>query len=423
LIRTAAGQHRFVLTNHHILFDGWSLPILLGEMFAGYYGQRLPAAAPYRRFVTWLAGQDHDAARAVWREVFDGFDTPTLIGPPDRFELGRRDVASFRVPEDTTRALGELARSSHSTVNVVLQGAWAVLLASLTGQHDVAFGTVVSGRPAELAGAESMVGLLINTVPVRARITASTTTADLLDQLQRAHNDTLEHEHLALNEIHRVTGQERLFDTVFVYENYPTDTAALSADHELAITEFSGRDYYHYPLAVQAGPGNELDLRVQYRADVFDVADIEALIERFTRVLEAMTSDPARRLSSIEGWSNRPVLAQGVPPVAHPGLATEYHGNGGGHHAPAAGVEQLLTSIYAQVLGLDRVGVDESFFDLGGDSLSAMRLIAAINRALDIDLAVPTVFDAPSVRSLTRRLGRQANSVDEVRAVSPAIDL
>ena len=420
LIRTAPDQHRFVLTNHHILFDGWSLPILLGEMFASYYGQRLPAAAPYRRFVTWLAGRDRDAARAVWREVLAGFDTPTLIGPPDRFGLGPRDVASFRVPEDTTRALGELARSSHSTVNVVLQGAWAVLLASLTGQHDVAFGTVVSGRPAELAGAESMVGLLINTVPVRARITATTTTADLLDQLQRAHNDTLEHEHLSLTEIHRVAGQERLFDTVFVYENYPTDTAALSGDHELAITEFSGRDYYHYPLAVQAGPGNELDLRVQYRSDVFDAADIEALIERFTRVLEAMTSDPARRLSSIDGWSNPAVLPQNVSPAVS---ATEYNGNGNGQHAPAAGVEQLLTSIYAQVLGLDRVGLDESFFDLGGDSISAMRLIAAINRALDVDLAVPTLFDAPSVRSLSHQLGRHVNSVEEVRAVSPAIDL
>ena len=89
LIRTAEDQHRFVLTNHHIVLDGWSLPILLGEIFASYYGQRLPAAAPYRRFVTWLAGRDRDAARAAWREVLAGFDTPTLVGPPDRLELGR----------------------------------------------------------------------------------------------------------------------------------------------------------------------------------------------------------------------------------------------------------------------------------------------------------------------------------------------
>ena len=109
----------------------------------------------------------------------------------------------------------------------------------LTGQHDVAFGAAVSGRPAEVVGADSMVGLLINTVPVRANITPATTTADLLDQLQSAHNDTLEHQHLALSEIHRITGQDQLFDTLFVYENYPIDTAALSGNDELAITEFT----------------------------------------------------------------------------------------------------------------------------------------------------------------------------------------
>src|ERR1700759_1819724 len=97
----------------------------------------------------------------------------------------------------------------------------------LTGQRDVAFGVAVSGRPTEVPGAESMVGLLINTVPVRANITATTTIAELLDGLQRAHNDTLEHQHLALSEIHRLSGHDQLFDTLFVYENYPIDTAAL----------------------------------------------------------------------------------------------------------------------------------------------------------------------------------------------------
>ncbi len=145
LIRTAAEQHRFVLTNHHIVLDGWSLPIMLGEIFASYYGQRLPAPPSYRRFITWLAGRDRAAARAVWHEMFAGFDKPTLVGPPDRFGLGRRGVASFRVPEQTTRAVNELARSRHTTVSTVLQGAWAQLLMWLTGQHDVAFGAVGLG--------------------------------------------------------------------------------------------------------------------------------------------------------------------------------------------------------------------------------------------------------------------------------------
>ena len=121
-----------------------------------------------------------------------------------------------------------------------------------------------------MAGAESMVGLLINTVPVRANITPATTTADLLHQLQSAHNDTLEHQHLALSDIHRITGHGQLFDTVFVFENYPTDTAALLGVDGFDITEVTTRDYYHYPLTVQAVPGRELDLRVQFRTDVFD---------------------------------------------------------------------------------------------------------------------------------------------------------
>lgn len=205
----------------------------------------------YRRFVTWLSGQDNDAARSAWGKVFEGFETPTLVGPPGRMVLGRRGVESFEVSAETTQALGELARSCRTTVSTVLQAAWAQLLMWLTGQTDVAFGTAVSGRPTDLVGAESMVGLLINTVPVRATITPDTTIASLLNQLQAAYGETLEHQHLALKEIHHAVGHDQLFDTMFVYENYPIDTAALSRVHELSITGFSNREYNHYPLAVK----------------------------------------------------------------------------------------------------------------------------------------------------------------------------
>ncbi|WP_122526185.1 condensation domain-containing protein, partial [Mycobacterium attenuatum] len=298
LIRIGAGRHRFVLTNHHIVVDGWSMPILLREIFAGYYGQRLPATVPYRRFVAWLADRDLDAARAAWAEVLAGFATPTLVGPHDRQQRGPRGVESFQLPATTTRAIGELARTCHTTVNIVLQAGWAQVLMRLTGQHDVVFGAPVSGRPTELAGSESMVGLFINTVPVRATITAETTTADLLEQLQNAYSHTLEHQHLGLGDIHRSTGHERLFDTLFVYENYPVDTTAAGAPlgpHELAITDITSRDHTHYPLTIRALPGDELGLRVEFDTDVFDAESIHALLGRFERVLAAMTGDPAQQ--------------------------------------------------------------------------------------------------------------------------------
>ncbi|MEB3984439.1 condensation domain-containing protein, partial [Mycobacterium sp. 663a-19] len=331
LIRTAPDAHRCVLTFHHIVMDGWSLPILLRDIFAGYYGQRLPAAVPYRRFVTWLADRDHDAARAAWREALAGFDTPTLVGPPGRSGLGRRGVESYRVPEGITRAVTELARAQHTTVNTVLQAAWAQVLMWLTGHHDVAFGTAVSGRPADVGGAESIVGLLINTVPVRASVTAATTVADLLDQLHSANNHTLDHQHLALTEIHRVTGHERLFDTLFVYENYPIDTGALAGADGLAITDLTTREHNDHPLTMQAMPGHQLSLRVEFDTDVFDPESIEVLVERLQRLLAAMAADPGRRLSSLDvlelgerarldEWGNRAVLARPAVRVSIPEL-------------------------------------------------------------------------------------------------------
>ncbi|MET4428512.1 amino acid adenylation domain-containing protein [Mycolicibacterium sp. 624] len=423
LIRTAHDRHRFVLTNHHIVLDGWSMPILMQEIFAGYHGLRLPAASPYRSFMTWLADRDHTAAHAAWREVFTDFDTPILVGPPQQLGLSRRSGELFRVPAKTTRALTKLARSHHTTVNIVLQGAWALLLSSLTGEHDVAFGTVVSGRSPDVVGAESMVGLLINTVPVRATITSAKTTADLLDQLQSAHNDTLEHQHLALSDIHRITGQERLFDTVFVYENYPTDTGTPAGVDGLTITGFTSRDFYHYPLTVQAGPGRELELRVQYDTDVFDAQSIAALMERFTHVLVEMAAHPGRRLSSLDlrgsgahhlldRWhrrrhSARPATAVVPTPEVDTRVA---------HRPPSTLIEQIVASIYAEVLGVDRVGVDESFFDMGGESLTAMRVIAAINAALDLQLTVPDLIEAPSVRGLSQQLNGAVSPVGEAPA-------
>ncbi|WP_165589738.1 non-ribosomal peptide synthetase [Mycobacteroides immunogenum] len=320
-----------MLTNHHIVLDGWSLPILLGEIFAGYYRQRLSAPAPFRGFVSWLDSRDRDDARAAWRRVLAGFDNPTLVGPRDRSAIGTQRAELVQLPAELSRAVGELARACHTTVNVVLQAAFAQLLSWLTGQHDVVFGTTVSGRPAEVPGAESMVGLMINTVPVRADITATATTVDLLAQLQNDHNDTLEHEYLALGEIHRITGQEKLFDTLFAFENYPIDAAALAGEHELAITDITSRESTHYPLTFQAQPGRQLGLRIEYDADVFDADSIMAWVARFQRLLAHMTAHPRHRLSSfdvldeadhlrLDGWGSRAVLTEATTAASIPAL-------------------------------------------------------------------------------------------------------
>ncbi|WP_084229312.1 non-ribosomal peptide synthetase [Mycobacterium sherrisii] len=331
LLRTAAGQHRLVLTNHHIVLDGWSLPILLREIFASYDGQRLPAPVPYRRFVAWLADRDLDAARAAWRDVLAGFDTPTLVGSHRVGELGPRGLTAIRLPEPTTRALTQLARAHRTTLNIVLQAGWAQLLIWLTGRHDVAFGATVSGRPTEVAGAESLVGLTINTIPVRARAGALITTADLLHQLHDGHQRTLEHHHLALSDIHRIAGHDQLFDTLFVYENYPIDSAVSTGLGALAITEFTSRESTHYPLTLQVAPGPELGLRIEYDAELFDAESVARLADRLQRVLQAMVQAPSGRLSAVDlldtdeharldVLGNLPVLTKAVAGTSIPEL-------------------------------------------------------------------------------------------------------
>jgi non-ribosomal peptide synthetase component F len=206
---------------------------------------------------------------------------------------------------------------------------------------------------------------------------------------------------LGLNEIHRIAGQDRLFDTVFVYENYPTDTSLLSGADGLSVADVDSRDYYHYPLAIQAVPGSELDLRIQYRTDVFDENSIQRIIGRLSQVLVAMAADPGQPIAAVDGWDSLQVPTTSTP---------ENRDTPVGYSAPATDVEQILCGIYTQVLGVDRVGVDDSFFDLGGDSISAVRVVAAINATLGIRLTLRTLFDAPTARSLGQWVGGQPDS-------------
>ncbi|MEE3065111.1 MAG: amino acid adenylation domain-containing protein, partial [Actinomycetota bacterium] len=302
VFRIAPQRHRLVLTMHHIVCDGWSGQILIREVFAHYDFRQLPAPASYRDFLSWLAGRDRESARAAWHDMLDDVESPTLLGPP---QPGDKEVQSFRLPAEITRALGKLARVRRTTVNIVLQSAFAQLLMWLTGHHDVVFGTTVSGRPPELADAESMVGLLINTVPVRTTVTPTTTAEELIDQLHAAYIATLDHQHLALSEIHRIAGHKRLFDTLFVYENYPVDTSAPLGAHHLTVTEISGRESTHYALTVVAQPGDELQLHFEYGTAVFDAGSIDAFAQRLEKVLAGMAADPTRRLSSIDLLTER----------------------------------------------------------------------------------------------------------------------
>ncbi|MGH3873034.1 MAG: amino acid adenylation domain-containing protein [Pseudonocardiaceae bacterium] len=308
LIRREPRWHRLIMTIHHILFDGWSMPLMVRELTALYASRGdtsvLPRVTPYREYLAWLARQDQPAAERAWRQALAGLAQPTLLTPADP---GRVSIIPERmiieVPRDLATALSDLARRRGLTLNTIMQGVWGVLLSRLSGHHDVVFGAVVSGRAPEIPRVETIIGLFMNMVPVRVRVNPAQALIAMLTQLQDEQSALTAHQHLGLAQIQHVAGMGELFDTAMAFENYPLD----SPDHsvfsrpagEPRITAGISHDATHYPLTFIVSPGPSLYLLLDYRSDLFDQAGAEAIIARLVRVLEAMVTDPDQPIGRV----------------------------------------------------------------------------------------------------------------------------
>ncbi|MFJ7071664.1 amino acid adenylation domain-containing protein [Streptomyces sp. NPDC098781] len=301
------GQHsQLILTFHHIIADGWSLPVLHRELMACYGTDTSPLAdvTPYRAFLGRLAGQDREGARDAWRTALAGLDEPTrLVATPAAGAPVQPAHVRVELPEETTARLVDRARDHGVTLGTVVQAAWGLLLGGLTGRADVVFGTTVSGRDGEVDGIASMVGLFINTLPTRFRWAPWASLGDLLVTLQDEQARLLDHQHLGLAEIQRLAGhagEGELFDTLVVFENYPAETDLRDASGTVRITGDTFHDAVHYPLALVVKPGQRLDLRLKHHTERLDGDTVRTLADRLTRVLTAIADDPARPAASVE---------------------------------------------------------------------------------------------------------------------------
>ncbi|MGW2348910.1 non-ribosomal peptide synthase/polyketide synthase [Actinacidiphila glaucinigra] len=302
LARTGDGGHRLVLSHQHLLLDGWSVPRLMAELTALHDGATPPATAPYRDHLRWLAGQDTAASAAAWAAALEGLEEPTHLVPADanRAPAVPR-THTVEADEELTRALGALARRRGLTVNTLVQAAWGVVLSRLTGRDDVVFGATVAGRPPELDGVESMIGLFINTVPVRVRLRPREPVGALLDRLQDEQSRLLPHQHLGLADIQRGAGLGDLFDTLVVFESYPVaeDTGDID-EAALRLSLREHEDSTHYPFAWAVEPDERLRLTAEFRPDLFTAAAARRIASAMLRVLAAMAADPDTAVGRLD---------------------------------------------------------------------------------------------------------------------------
>ncbi|MCC6554026.1 MAG: amino acid adenylation domain-containing protein [Polyangiaceae bacterium] len=310
LLRLEDAAHELLWSSHHLLMDGWSVPLLLEEVLALYAAfargrepRDLPRRRPYRDYIAWLKQQDAGPPDAYWREALAGFRHPTSIG--------RRGAAGEEEHHAEERALlssgltdsvAAFARQHQLTLATVFEGVWAALLARYTGQRDVMFGATVSGRSASLPGVQSMVGLFINTLPVRAQIDPGVPAIEWLEALQAEQVRSRQWEHVPLSQIQALREVPKgtyLFDSIFVFENYPTSPLDIEGLSDLRMTPhvFSvGRT--EFPLTIVVEPNERLGLRVFHNRS-FSAGDIRRMLGHIETLLRGLVEDPRRSLDSL----------------------------------------------------------------------------------------------------------------------------
>ncbi|BBZ22578.1 non-ribosomal peptide synthetase [Mycolicibacter hiberniae] len=300
LARSAPGQYRLILTVHHLLLDGWSMAVFFDEMVAIYRAggtDPLPPPRPYRDYIGWLAGQDTDAAAQRWREYLAPLSAPTMLAG-GRAAVGGAAPQTHQVSldDDATAGLTEWARRHGLTLNTVLQFAWAVVLGRLTDRTDVAFGSVVSGRPQQLTGVETMVGLFINTVPVAVSTPPRAPVIATCQALQRDTAAMRDLGYLSLSTVQRASANA-VFDTLLVFENAPIGSASagVTTPDGVRFIPVTVESLTHYPLTLVSYPPRDGRLTVLLEAvpEALGELSIPDLGQRLLQVLRQL-ADPAR---------------------------------------------------------------------------------------------------------------------------------
>ncbi|HEY0607598.1 MAG TPA: amino acid adenylation domain-containing protein, partial [Herpetosiphonaceae bacterium] len=310
LFRIADDAYYFVWSFHHILLDGWSVSSLLEKAFAAYHanarGQemRLEPSRSYRDYIVWLRQQDQSRAEAFWRQMLDGISAPTRLGV-DLAEPGKEGYAEEQLQLDaaTSAALQSLARQQQITLSTLFQGAWALVLHRYSGDQQVVFGVTVSGRPPTLAGSETMIGLFINTLPLRVDVDPRASVRDWLQTLQQQQVEMRQYEYSSLVQVQGWSEIPRgtpLFDNILVFENYPMSAAAKEKGELLPISDIHFSEQSNYPLTVVVEPGTAITVKMSYDQRRFSTTTITRLLRHFQNALAGIVAAPEQPAGVVE---------------------------------------------------------------------------------------------------------------------------
>ncbi|WBL51597.1 amino acid adenylation domain-containing protein [Bacillus altitudinis] len=307
VFQTGPSSYRWIWSYHHILLDGWCFGLVVQELFAIYHAllhdipYRLEPVKPYKEYIQWLEKQDKQASLEYWTQSLAGFEGQSTFKEQrkqtNEHELGEIEWA---MSKEETAALSELALQQNATLSSALQSAWSILLSRYQRSNDVLFGTVVSGRPADLAGVDRMVGLFINVIPRRIQLTDQMTFRSLLSETQQQSLAAEPHQYIPIYDIQAKAGQQQLIDHIVVFENVP----AAKKDEQESLLGFTVEDMNvyeksNYDLNLLASPGEQLQLKLAFNQRAFDPAFVRKLKDQLTLLIKGAIKHPDQSVHTL----------------------------------------------------------------------------------------------------------------------------
>jgi non-ribosomal peptide synthase protein (TIGR01720 family) len=430
LLRLGDDEWQLLWTTHHLCIDGWSWPRLfseIAEIYAASSAERpaaLESALGYGRYVRWLA-RETTTSSAYWQEALAGFAAPTPVALGPVAATSAREAKGPLQPAETavhlsreaTNGLRLLAQSAEITLSTLVQAAWALLLSHYADACDVVFGAAFSGRPEQIDGIETLIGPCVTNVPVRARFVPGEPLQLWLSRLQTQQLDLNQHQFMPLDAIQavsKVPWHHRLFDTLLVFQNYQVDAAIGRLGESAKLIPVQAPEATNYALTITVKPDDELHLRLIYNASLIDRDTVDAIADDLPAIMTAMAaSRPTTTIADILAFM----------PAERRGKATARAARilrlQASSAAPKGETEQKLVEIWSELLGRSDFGVEDNFFDAGGQSLMLLRMHRLIESAFGVHLQIVKLLEYPTIRKLAAGL----NGLDGPEQAASQADL
>ncbi len=410
-------RYHFILSNHHVLMDGWSTPLFFKELFSFYesaaQGQspKLPTPGTYRQYISWLQQQNKGKAADYWKNYLKGFAMSTPL-PGDR---NPPHAGSFQIienhadyelilPPDLSRDLVLFSQHNNLTLNTILQGAYAILLSRCGNEEDIVYGATATVRPADVAGIESMVGLFINTLPVRVKVVPNQELIAFLKDLMKNQAEREPYSFASLAEIQRCSNippGTPLFESIFVFQNTPVEDYSRYFNRDLRISDVRGNDNTNFALAVTGSPGTTITLHFTYDSDRFEAEDIKQMAEQYRTIVLSMLADPEKDICDIGFIRSNNDLPYLTAPRKRLYYQPRYAGKSHKYLAPRTSTEIRMKTLWEQVLEVKNAGVKDNFFESGGQSLLAVRLMTNMEYEFNKKIPLASLFDFPTIEGLS----------------------